>query len=63
LKSNSDLHNPSSAISLICTFIAILSAWPCLKNPGAGGRRGKRRWGRSRRRRRKGNVVLEMQAY
>ena len=43
LKCNSDLHNPSSAISLICTFIAICSAWPCLKSPGACGRMGKRR--------------------
>jgi len=41
MKSNSDLHNPS-AISLICTFIATLFAWPCLKSNGACG---KRRWG------------------
>jgi hypothetical protein len=40
-----DLHNPSSAINLIHTFIAILSAWPCLKSPGAchSGRK-ERRW-------------------
>jgi hypothetical protein len=27
LKSNSDLHNPSSAVNVIRTFKAILSAW------------------------------------
>jgi hypothetical protein len=45
-------------MNLSYTFTAI-SAWPCLKSPGARGRRGKRWRRRRRRRRRRGNVVVE----